>query len=88
MDYYDETGNLIEDEDLLFQMLIPSSYDSQGVDDVIIDFHNVKHIYDLLIEDEESLDKDSVLKINDELYGVKTTYCTSSNQLRHFGLNP
>ena len=74
MDYYDETGNLIEDEDLLFQILIPSSYDSQGVDDVIIDFHNVKHIYDLLIEDEESLDKDSVLKINDELYRVKTTY--------------
>ncbi len=42
MDYYDETGKLIDDEDLLFQMLIPSSYDSQGVDDVIIDFHNVK----------------------------------------------
>lgn len=74
MDYYDETGKLIDDEDLLFQMLIPSSYDSQGVDDVIIDFHNVKNIYDLLIEDEGNLDKDSILKINDELYGVKTTY--------------
>lgn len=74
MDYYDETGKLIDDEDLLFQMLIPSSYDSQGVDDVIIDFHNVKNIYNLLIEDEGSLDKDSILKINDELYGVKTTY--------------
>ncbi len=74
MDYYDEKGNLIDDEDLLFQMLIPSSYDSKEVEDIIIDFHNVKHIYDLLIEDEESLDKDSILKINDELYGVKTTY--------------
>ena len=74
MDYYDETGNLIEDEDLLFQMLIPSSYDSNEVDDIIIDFHNVKHIYDFLIEDEESLDNDTILKINDELYRVKTTY--------------
>lgn len=74
MDYYDETGKLIDDEDLLFQMLIPSSYDSQGVDDVIVDFHSIKHIYNLLIEDEGSLDKDSILKINDELYGVKTTY--------------
>ncbi|MFT3919930.1 hypothetical protein [Cloacibacterium sp.] len=74
MDYYDETGKLIDDEDLLFQMLIPSSYDSQRVDDVIVDFDNIKQIYNLLIEDEESLDKDSILKINDELYGVKTTY--------------
>jgi len=74
MDYYDETGKLIDDEDLLFQMLIPSSYDSKEVEDIIIDFHNVKHIYDLLIEDEGGLDKDSILKINDELYGVKTTY--------------
>lgn len=74
MDYYDETGKLIDDEDLLFQMLIPSSYGFQGVDDVIIDFHNLKNIYDLLIKDEGSLDKDSILKINDELYGLKTTY--------------
>ncbi len=28
----------------------------------------------MLIEDEGNLDKDSILKINDELYGVKTTY--------------
>lgn len=74
MYYYDETGKLIDDEELLFQMLIPSSYDSQDVDVFIIDFNNVKNIYNLLIEDEESLDKDSMLKINDELYGIKTTY--------------
>ncbi|MBF6643573.1 hypothetical protein [Chryseobacterium indologenes] len=74
MEYYDETGKLIDDEDLLIQMLISSSYDSNDVDNVIIDFHSVKHIYDLLIEDEGSLDKDSILEINDELYGIKTTY--------------
>lgn len=73
MEYYDENGNLLNKEDLHYQNSMQwSQSESEG--ETLIDFHNIEHIYEYLIEDEPKLSDEVVKQINDVFYGSKAPY--------------